>query len=131
MINEKITKLLSESKTVAVVGLSHNPLRPSYRIAMHLLRRGYVVIPVNPGLAGWNGRAVYPDLLSVPVAIDIVNIFRRAEFVPEIVDQAIRIGAKAVWMQSGIINDRAAGTAERAGLIVVMNRCISVELAML
>ncbi|MCX9012416.1 MAG: CoA-binding protein [Candidatus Methanoperedens sp.] len=121
-----IEKILSY-KNIAVVGISDDPGRPSYDIASFLEEHGYNVIPVNPNLAEWNGKKSYPDLKSVPVKVDVVDIFRRPEAVPPIVDEAIAIKAKAVWMQQGIVNEEAAAKARAAGLEVVMDRCIRTE----
>ncbi len=122
-----ITKILRESRRIAVVGLSPKPNRPSYRVATYLIQVGYEVIPVNPGQEEILGLKCYPDLVSIHKSVDIVDIFRRASDVPPIVDSAIVIGAKVVWMQSGIVNEDAACKAGAAGLAVVMNRCIMVE----
>jgi uncharacterized protein len=130
MINQNIPGILAAARTIAVVGLSQKPYRTSFHIAKDLLRHGYTVVPVNPSLAQWEGLHAYPDLASIPIPVDIVNIFRITDAVPAIVDQAIGIGAKVIWMQSGIIHESAAATAEASGLQVVMDRCISVELAM-
>jgi predicted CoA-binding protein len=127
MNDSEASKLLEESRTIAVVGLSAKPERPSNAIARYLLAQGYKVIPVNPMLDEVLGLKSYPDLKSVPEPVDIVDIFRRSDYVPPIVQQAIEIEAKAVWMQLGVMNAEAAAQAEAAGLFVVMNRCISVE----
>lgn len=128
MINANIGKVLAESKTVAVVGISDKPGRASGGVAKTLLRAGYEVIPVNPMLKEWEGRTVYPDLASVPVAIDIVDIFRRSDQVAEVVDEAIAVGAKTVWMQLGVVDEASAQKALDAGLNVVMDRCMAIEL---
>ncbi len=114
-------------KTVAVVGISDNPERPSHFVAKFLEEKGYSIIPVNPNLKEWAGRKCYPDLLSIPEKVDVVDIFRRPEAVPPIVDEAIRIKAKVVWMQEGIVNEEAAAKARNAGLEVVMDRCMKKE----
>jgi predicted CoA-binding protein len=119
--------ILEHALTIAVVGASPRPERPSNRIAGYLVLQGYNMIPVNPTVDEVLGKTSYPDLLSIPEPVDIVDIFRRSEYVPPIVDQAIEIGAKAVWMQSGVMHAEAAQKAEEAGLLVVMNRCIMVE----
>ncbi len=119
-----VAGLLQSSRTIAVVGLSSKRFRPSYGVAEYLKRSGYRIIPVNPGEAEVLGEKSYPDLDSVPEPIDIVDIFRRSEFVPEIVEAAIRKGAKLVWMQEGVFHEAAARRAEEAGLAVVMDRCI-------
>lgn len=128
-MNEDIPGLLQKSRHVAVVGLSDKPYRDSYRIAQTLLANGYTVIPVNPGLETWNGIRAWSDLSSVPSPIDIVNVFRRSEHVSDIVDEAIAVGAAAVWTQYGVVDEEAGRRAEAAGLHVVMDRCIAVELA--
>lgn len=120
-------KILNEFRTVAVVGLSPNPERASYRVASHLMRNGYQVIPVNPQAEQILGNTSYPELSSIPEAVEVVDIFRRSEEVMPIVDEAIKIGAKAVWMQEGIINEEAASRARDAGLLVVMDRCMLKE----
>jgi uncharacterized protein len=111
-------------KTIAIVGLSDNPSRPSYEVALYLQKQGYVIIPVNPAIAEWRGIRAYPDLRSVPVPFEVVDIFRKPDIVPAIVAQAIATGARAVWMQEGIINESAAREATSAGLLVVMNKCM-------
>ena len=118
---------LRAAKTIAVVGLSGRRFRPSHGVAEYLQRAGYRVIPVNPREKEVLGETAYPGLESVAVAVDIVDIFRRSEYVPEIVEEAIRIGAKMVWMQEGVIHEEAAGRALAAGLEVVMDRCILKE----
>jgi predicted CoA-binding protein len=124
-----IAGLLKGAKTVAVVGLSDKPERASYDVASYLLAHGYRVIPVNPNLSEWKGLKAYPSLRSIPQGekVDIVDIFRRSEDVPPVVDDAIAIGARAVWMQLGIVNGEAAEKAGRAGLFVVMDRCMKIE----
>jgi hypothetical protein len=119
-----IPELLKSSRTIAVVGLSNKRFRPSYGVAEYMQRNGYRIIPVNPSVQAVLGEKCYPDLDSVPERVDIVDIFRRAEFVPEIVEAAIRIGARAVWMQEGVVHEAAAARAAKAGLEVVMDRCI-------
>ncbi|MCX5865617.1 MAG: CoA-binding protein [Deltaproteobacteria bacterium] len=119
-----IKKLLSTAKTIAVVGLSPKESRPSNMVARYLIEAGYTVIPVNPGQEEILGLPCYPDLNSIPGPVDIVDIFRRSEDVPPIVAEAIAVGAKAVWMQEGVIHAEAARTAKAAGLMVVMDRCI-------
>jgi uncharacterized protein len=122
-----IAKLLQESKVIAVVGLSSKKKRPSYGVTEYMQRAGYRIIPVNPNETTVLGERAYADLESVPEKIDIVDIFRRSEFVPEIVDAAIRIGARGVWMQEGVLHREAAEKARAAGLTVVMDRCILKE----
>jgi len=120
----QISEILHTSRTIAVVGLSGKRYRPSYGVAEYLKRSGYRIIPVNPLETEVLGERSYPDLDSIPEHVDMVDIFRRSEFVPEIVEAAIRIGAKAIWMQEGVIHEAAARRAEAAGLSVVMDRCI-------
>ncbi|HEX8985048.1 MAG TPA: CoA-binding protein [Bryobacteraceae bacterium] len=122
-----IPDLLRDSHTIAVVGLSNRRARPSYGVSEYMQSAGYRIIPVNPHETEVLGEQAYPDLDSVPVPIDIVDIFRRAEFVPGIVEAAIRVGAKAVWMQEGVVHEDAAQRARDAGLTVVMDRCILKE----
>lgn len=122
-----IPELLKSSRTIAVVGLSSSRIRPSYGVSEYMLRAGYKIIPVNPNESEVLGQKAYARLEDVPEPIDIVDVFRRSEFVPEIVDSAIRIGAKAVWMQEGVVNKSAAEKARQAGLAVVMDRCILKE----
>jgi len=122
-----IEEILKNSRTVAVVGLSANPERPSHIVAAYLKEKGYNIIPVNPGEKTVLGETSYPDLISIPGKVDVVDIFRRSEDVLPIVREAIKIGAKAVWMQEGIINEEAAAAARQAGLKVVMNKCLRKE----
>ncbi len=122
-----IKHLLENTKTVAVVGYSNKPDRPSNEIANALKTRGFEVYPVNPILAGKTDEKIYATLADIPVPIDVVDVFRKPEDVPEVVDDAIAIGAKAVWMQLGIVNEEAAKRAEDAGLQVVMDHCMKVE----
>ncbi len=114
-------------KTVAVVGISDNPERPSNFVAKFLEAHGYDIIPVNPNLTEWEGKKCYSDLLSIPAKVDVVDIFRRSEAVLPIVDEAIAIKAKAVWMQEGIVNEEAAAKARKEGIEVVMDRCMMKE----
>lgn len=122
-----IANLLQSSHTIAVVGLSDKSWRPSHGVSEYMQRAGYKIIPVNPELEEVLGERCYPDVESVPEPIDIVNIFRRPELVPEIVEAAIRVGAKAVWMQEGVVHEKAAARARAAGLTVVMDRCLLKE----
>jgi len=124
---ETIIKILSNTKTIAVVGLSSNKGKAGFYVPAYLQRQGYRIIPVNPNLTDALGEVAYPELNAIPVYVDLVLIFRRPEAVPPFVDQAIQIGAKAVWMQLGIINQPAANVAQAAGLTVVMDRCMLVE----
>ena len=121
---KRISEILHSARTIAVVGLSGKRFRPSYGVAEYLQRSGFHIIPVNPEEHEVLGEKAYPDLDSIPGPIDVVDIFRRSEFVPEIVEAAIRKGAKAIWMQEGVIHEEAARRAEEAGLAVVMDRCI-------
>lgn len=121
-----IEKILNY-KNIAVVGISDDPTRPSNYVANFLEEHGYDIIPVNPNLKEWKGKKCYPDLLSIPGKVEVVDIFRRPEFVPPIVEEAIKIKAKAVWMQEGIVNEEAAAKARKAGIEVVMDRCMKTE----
>jgi hypothetical protein len=121
---KQIAEILRVGRTIAVVGLSAKRYRPSYGVAEYMQRAGYRIIPVNPHETEVLGEKCYPDVESVPEPIDIVDIFRRSEFVPEIVEAAIRKGAKVVWMQEGVVHEEAARRAREAGLEVVMDRCI-------
>ena len=120
-------KILNTYRTVAVVGLSPKPDRPSNHVAKYLKEQGYRIIPVNTYAGEILGETCYPDLSSIPEPVDVVDIFRRSEAVPPVVEEAIKIGAKAVWMQEGVINEEAAARAEEAGLLVVMDRCMLKE----
>src|SRR6476620_4627070 len=124
---DSITGLLGRSRTIAVVGLSNSPLRPSHGVSAYMQTQGYRVIPVNPKIQGSLGEKSYPSLLDVPERIDIVNIFRRPEFVEEIVDQAIQLRVPAIWMQEDVIHEKAAEKARQAGIFVVMELCILKE----
>jgi len=124
---DPIFELLQKAKTIAVVGLSDRPLRPSHGVSAYMQSCGYRIIPVNPTISEALGERSYPSLLEVPMRIDIVNIFRRPEFVEEIVEQAIQLKVAAVWMQEEVINEKAAEKARRAGMFVIMNRCILKE----
>jgi hypothetical protein len=121
---DAIAELLKRSKTIAVVGLSNNPMRPSYGVSAYMQTNGYRIIPVNPKIKGALGEKAYSSLLDVPGKIDIVNIFRRPEFVDEAVDQAIQLKVPAIWMQEEVVNETAAEKAREAGLFVIMDRCI-------
>ncbi len=117
-------EILNSSRIIAVVGLSPEPDRPSYQVARYLKEQGYRIVPVNPGAKEILGELCHPDLSSIPEAVDAVDIFRRSEEVPAVVEEAIRIGAKAVWMQEGVIDKAAAARAREAGLLVVMDKCM-------
>jgi len=117
-------EILNSSRTIAVVGLSPEPDRPSYRVARYLKKQGYRIVPVNPGAKEILEEPCYPNLSSIPEVVDVVDIFRRSEEVPAVVEEAIRIGAKAVWMQEGVIDEAAAARAREAGLLVVMDKCM-------
>lgn len=125
--SEEIVQILKSAKTIAVVGMSPKPDRPSHGVAKYLMERGFEVIPVNPGQTEILGRTCYRSLKDVPGKIDIVNIFRPPEAVPEIVEEAIAKGAKAIWMQLGIVHNAAALCAKTAGMAVVMNKCLMIE----
>ena len=124
MNNSNTIREILQLKTIAVVGISPKPERPSHYVAMYLKEYGYTIYPVNPGHDKIAGMDCYPDLKSIPNSIDIVDIFRRSEFVLSNVDSAIAIGAKAVWMQDTVIHEEAGKKAEDAGLLVVMNDCM-------
>src|SRR5467141_33022 len=120
--SDPITDLLKRSRTIAVVGLSNSPMRPSHGVSAYMQTNGYRIIPVNPTIHGSLGEKAYASLLEVPEKIDIVNIFRRPEYVEEIVDQAIQLKVPAVWMQEEVIHEKAAAKARQAGIFVVMDR---------
>lgn len=122
-----IEKILRQSRTIAVVGLSSDPFRPSHGVAQYMQSAGYRIIPVNPNKTEVLGEKAYASLEEVPEKIDIVDIFRRSEFVPPVVESAIQVGAKAVWMQEGVIHQQAARRAQESGIAVVMDRCILKE----
>jgi predicted CoA-binding protein len=124
---EEIRAILRETKVVAVVGLSDRPDRASYQVAAYLQAAGYRVIPVNPAVSEVLGEKAYASLRDVPGPIDLVDVFRKSEAVPEVVEDAVAVGAKAVWMQEGVVHHAAAGRARAAGLRVVMNRCVLKE----
>jgi uncharacterized protein len=125
--DDEIGKLLRNSKTIAVVGLSDSPLRPSHGVAAYMQSHGYRIIPVNPAVKGALGEKAVASLSEVKEKIDIVDVFRRSEFVPEVVDEAIRLKVPAIWMQEGVIHEQAAEKARQAGIFVVMDRCILKE----
>ncbi|CAI8014563.1 Uncharacterized protein YccU [Geodia barretti] len=118
-----VDEQLRNSKTIAVVGLSNNPDRDSHRVASYLQSQGYRIIPVNPVIEEALGEKSYPDLKSVPESIDMVDVFRRSDQVMPVVEEAIEVGAKYIWMQDGVINDDAKAKAEAAGIPVIMDDC--------
>ncbi len=124
---ERITELLKSAKTIAVVGLTDTPIRPSYGVAHYMRSQGYRIIPVNPNITEWESEKAYPSLLDVPEKIDIVDVFRRPGAVPEVVEQAIQIKAPAIWMQEGVVHQEAAQKARQEGIFVVMDKCILKE----
>ena len=126
-MNDPIAQLLQHSKTIAVVGLSDNPMRPSYGVSEYMQQHGYRIIPVNPQLREALGEKSYATLSEIPGKIDIVNIFRKPQFVPEIVDEAIRLKVPAIWMQEDVVHEEAAAKARAAGIFVVMDKCILKE----
>ena len=126
MNQNEIKQILLSTRTIASVGLSSNPEKESYHIVAYLKQQGYHIIPVNPTAAEILGEKAYPDLESIPEKVDVVQVFRRSEDVPPVVDSAIKIGAKVVWMQVGIVNEEAAKKARAAGLQVVMDACMRV-----
>ena len=126
-VSDPIADLLKHARTIAVVGLSARPLRPSHGVALYMQQRGYRIIPVNPNIDGVLGERAYRSLNDVPEKIDIVNVFRRAEFVPEVVDQVIALKLPAIWLQEDVIHQAAAEKARQAGIFVVMDRCILKE----
>ncbi len=125
---EVIDRILIESKTIAIVGVSANPEKISHRVAAFLQSNGYRIIPVNPTVEGEIlGEKVYPSIQSIPEPFDVVDVFRRAEDIPGVVDDAIAAGARVFWIQLGIVNEAAAARAEAAGMTVVMDRCMMAE----
>jgi len=125
--SDEIGELLKRTKTIAVVGLSDSPLRPSYGVSAYMQTAGYRIIPVNPGIKGALGEKAVASLADVPEKIDIVDVFRRSEFVPDLVDEAIRLKVPAIWLQEGVVHEEAAEKARKAGIFVVMDRCILKE----
>ncbi|MGE5926531.1 MAG: CoA-binding protein [Gemmatimonadota bacterium] len=123
--DEALGELLASARTIAIVGASANPGRPAHGVMKFLLRRGYRVVPVTPAASQVLGEQAYPSLAEIPDAVDIVDVFRRAEAVPAIADEAVAIGARALWLQLGIVSEEAARRAAAAGLTVVMDRCIA------
>lgn len=124
---DEMDRILREAKTLAVVGLSANPDRPSHDVSIYMQAAGYRIIPVNPGQTEILGEQAYPTVAAIPDSPDVVQLFLRPEHIPQAVDDAIAKGAKAVWMQSGVVHNEAAAKARKAGLTVVMNRCMKVE----
>lgn len=131
MDNATIRRILDDSKTIAIVGLSGNWSRPSYFAAKYLLERGYNVVPVNPNYKEILGQKCYPNLESIPDKVDVVDLFQKVEQVPKFVQPAIDMGARVLWLQLGIVHEEAAAQAEEAGLDVVMDRCMKIEYARL
>jgi len=126
-----LRRVLQDNRVIAVVGLSPSWNRPSYFAAKYMLEHGYTIIPVNPAATGILGQKCYPDLASVPVKVDLVDVFRKPEDALPIAGEAVRIGAKCLWLQLGVINREAAEMASAAGLDVVMDRCVKIEYARL
>jgi uncharacterized protein len=124
---DEIGELLKRSKTIAVVGLSDDPLRPSYGVSAYMQTQGYRIVPVNPEIRGSLGEKALASLADVREKIDIVDVFRRPQFVPDLVDEAIRLKLPALWLQEGVIHEEAAEKARKAGIFVVMDRCILKE----
>ena len=129
-MNDVAARILREFRRVAVVGISDRPERDSYRVAAYLQQAGYTIIPVNPRVDQVLGQRCWPSLDAAPGPIEVVDVFRRSELVDPVVDEAIRVGAKAVWMQDGVVNEAAAARARAAGLLVVMDRCMLRDHAM-
>lgn len=127
MSTDPITDLLKNSKTIAVIGLSDNPMKPSYGVSQYMQSHGYKIIPVNPQASQILGEKAYASLLDIPEKIDIVDVFRRSEAVPEIVDQAIQLKVPAIWLQETVVHEEAAEKARQAGIFVVMDKCILKE----
>jgi predicted CoA-binding protein len=124
---DEIGELLKRTKTIAVVGLSDSPLRPSYGVSAYMQTHGYRIIPVNPAIKGALGEKAVAALADIGEKIDIVDVFRRSEFVPEVVDEAIRLKVPAIWLQEGVVHEEAAEKARKAGIFVVMDLCILKE----
>lgn len=127
MNDQAIAELLATAKTIAIVGLSDNPNRPSFGVAQYLQSKGYRIIPVNPTIESVLGEKSYASLSAIPEKVDIVDVFRRPEFVPALAEEAIAIGARCLWLQLGVIHEEAARRARDAGLLVVMDHCLAVE----
>ena len=126
-VTDEITELLKRAKTIAVVGLSDSPLRPSHGVAAYMQSHGYRIIPVNPAIKGALGEKAVGALSEIQEKIDIVDVFRRPEGVPEVVDEAIKLGVPAIWLQEGVIHEEAAAKARQAVIFVVMDKCILKE----
>jgi predicted CoA-binding protein len=124
---DEIHDILKDAKTIAVVGLSSSPLRPSYGVAAYMQHHGYRIIPVNPSIKGALGEKAYASLADVPEKIDIVDVFRRSDAVPEVVEEAIKLKVPAIWMQEDVVHEEAAAKARKAGIKVVMDKCILKE----
>jgi len=124
---ETIRKVLRNSKTIAIVGLSPKPHRPSHQVASYLMEVGYTIIPVNPGQDAILGQTCYPNLRAIPTPVDMVDIFRKPETILPIVEDAIAIDARFIWMQEGIVHEEAAAKAKAAGLLVIMDRCTKID----
>jgi predicted CoA-binding protein len=124
---DEIKELLKSIKTIAVVGLSSDPMRPSFGVSQYMQRKGYRIIPVNPNETAVLGEKAYASLSEIPEKVDLVDVFRRPEHVPSIIDEAIRLNIPAVWLQEGVVHERAATKAREAGMTVVMDRCILKE----
>lgn len=129
--SQKLRRILTENRRIAVVGLSADPMRPSYFAAKYLKDHGYEIVPVNPKYTEILGEKCYPSLKDVPGKVDVVDLFQKPDRIPGLVDQAITIGARVVWMQLGIVHNEAAQKAEAAGLEVIMDRCMKIEYARL
>ncbi|HWX54978.1 MAG TPA: CoA-binding protein [Verrucomicrobiae bacterium] len=127
MTEDAIGDLLKRTRTIAVVGLSDSPLRPSYGVSAYMQQHGYRIIPVNPAIKGALGEKAVASLSEIKERIDVVDIFRRSEFVPEVVDEAIRLKVSGIWMQEGVVHEAAAEKARKAGIFVVMDHCILKE----
>jgi len=126
-VTDEIGEVLKRTKTIAVVGLSDSPLRPSYGVSAYMQSQGYKIIPVNPSIKGSLGEKAVASLADVEEKIDIVDVFRRSEYVPELVDEAIRLKVPAIWLQEDVIHEEAAEKARKAGIFVVMDKCILKE----
>ncbi len=127
LTTDPITDLLKKAKTIAVVGLSDSPFRASHGVSAYMQSQGYKIVPVNPTIESALGEDSYPSLLEVKEKIDIVDVFRRPEFVPEVVDQAIALKVPVIWMQEGVVHEAAAKKAREAGITVIMDKCILKE----